>query len=179
VVRLDGVTLVMFTWHTLWDGEFTIIRLGTPRKRKIWRDILGQPDNVFCTRVTLSKSTIVLECKCHTESNRKHICGSRWANPHTHGMIRVCNLVPLGPTLGSRWIPVFRNSRNVPRSVQHLNNFKKNFYNMLITVQLGTLLNIEGKKEDVHFLRQGFRPQITFSCFLTWVNLRHKNLGKK
>ena len=130
---------------------------------------------MFCTRVTLSKPVIVFNSKRHTEPNRKHICGSRRANPHTHGMIRVCNLVPLGPILGSRRVPVFGNSGNVPRSIQHLNNFEKNFYNMLITVQLGTLLHIEGQKEDVHF----DRPPITCSSFLSWVNLRHKNLGKK
>ena len=177
MIRLDWVTLVMFTWHTLGNSKFTIIGSLTPSKCKIWRDILGQPDNVFCTCVTLSKSTIVLECKRHTESNRKHICGSRWANPHTHGVIRVCNLVTLGPALGSRRVPIFGNSRNVPRSIQHLNNFEKNLNHMLVTVQLGTLLHIEGKKEDVHFYERP--PLITFSCFLTWVNLRHKNLGKK
>jgi len=105
--------------------------------------------------MTLSKPAIVLECKRHTEPNRKHICGSRGANPHTHRMIRVSNLVPLGPILGSRRIPVFGNTRYVPRSVQHLNNFKKNFYNMLITVQLGTLFDIERQKEDVHFTECG------------------------
>jgi len=63
--------------------------------------------------------------------------------------------IPSSASLGE-WgffIP-FINTRKMPSSIQHLNNFEKNLDDMLVTIQLGAGFWIQRKKEYIHF--EGF-----------------------
>src|SRR5210317_2314550 len=115
--------------------------------------MISQPYQMFSTTVYLTISTSVF--KGQSDSNLTHvdIVFETRANPHCHGMLRMCGAVPSPfPILriGCVFLDVLLLVRKEPRSVQHLTNLQLNLDNMLVTRHVCDFSRNQRKKENVH-----------------------------
>ena len=84
----------------------------------------------------LTISTRILEGQSDPDFTHVHIVFETRANPHGHGVFRVCGTIPSPLTILGEWRESTDNIfliRKEPCRVQHLTNLQLNLYHMLVT----------------------------------------------
>jgi hypothetical protein len=123
-----------------------------------------------------SESTVMFTSECHPKLSGPHVIGFGTAYPYGCWVFGVCLLVTVRLAVFSkRGVEIPTRFRVCPVcSIEHLNNLKKNLYDMLVTVEFCTFIVFPAQEEYIHF-NFSLKNHGYFRTFILWLYINVYN----